>query len=126
MLEAIRAHAAACLLREACGVLLGRENEILAGRPVRNLAGAPDRFDADPLQLARIEKRARAAGLQVLGYYHSHPNAAPLPSHADRQCGPWPDLPPYLHLIVSPQHGWKLYNMQAGRWSPVAVEVLAS
>lgn len=101
---------------ECCGVLLGRAYAILRASPVRNRAVGPDRFDAEPLDLIDAERTARAAGLRVLGYFHSHPNGDATPSEHDRAGVVWPDLPPYFHLIVTPQRRWALYDARNGEW----------
>ncbi len=93
---------------ECCGAMLGRDNSASPGgeRMVQRLeplanAFAPGeryhRFSLDPLQLMKLEKTASAAGLAVLGFYHSHPNVAARPSEYDRSHA-WPF---YSYVIVS-------------------------
>jgi len=49
----------------------------------------------------RVEKDARARGLEVLGYYHSHPDHPARPSEYDREhAWPW-----YSYLIVAVEKG---------------------
>lgn len=43
----------------------------------------PTSFVVDPLVYLRGEDTARAMGLDILGIFHSHPDAAPVPSAAD-------------------------------------------
>lgn len=86
---------------EGCGVLLGRVEG--GDRRVTELAGAenrwPDRDDrylVDPGTLRRLMEREDHGGPRVLGFYHSHPDAEPVPSGTDRELAwPW-----YLYLIV--------------------------
>ena len=110
--------------RECCGALLGRDASVLWFEPLRNLSGDPARFDADPLDLLRVEKQASRTNRLVLGHYHSHPRSDPRPSRADREERAWPDLPPYFHLIVSPEGRWVMYNTRDGAWSPIDIEVI--
>jgi proteasome lid subunit RPN8/RPN11 len=59
-----------------------------------------NRLSLDPDQL-RVEKDARAKGLEVLGYYHSHPDHPARPSIYDREhAWPW-----YSYVIVSAERG---------------------
>jgi proteasome lid subunit RPN8/RPN11 len=59
------------------------------------------RFLIGPADVTGLERRARASGLEVLGYYHSHPDGPPLPSAYDQEhAWPW-----YVHLIVSVRLG---------------------
>ena len=90
---------------ECCGVLLGepadvRRTRILAaavvenralGDRTRNFAMAPD-----AIQQAR---RAHGAGLDIVGFFHSHPEGQARPSAMDlRHASPWGG---YLHGIIS-------------------------
>jgi proteasome lid subunit RPN8/RPN11 len=48
-----------------------------------------------------VEKDARARGLEVLGYYHSHPDHPARPSINDREhAWPW-----YSYVIISVERG---------------------
>jgi len=60
-----------------------------------------NRFLIDPLEQLRVEKDARAHGLDVLGYYHSHPDHAARPSEYDRVHA-WPR---YSYVIISVERG---------------------
>jgi proteasome lid subunit RPN8/RPN11 len=60
-----------------------------------------NRFLIDPLDQLRVEKGARARGLDVLGYYHSHPDHPARPSIYDRDhAWPW-----YSYAIIAVQGG---------------------
>lgn len=86
-LAAMRAAAVAAHPLEACGLLLGQGVRITAARPARNVHPAPaTHFDIDPQALIDAHRAARAGGAQVIGYYHSHPTGAPVPSATDRAC----------------------------------------
>ncbi len=43
-----------------------------------------DRFYLDPRDYLRADRAASARGLEILGCYHSHPDAPPIPSERDR------------------------------------------
>ncbi|MBU7579603.1 MAG: Mov34/MPN/PAD-1 family protein [Porphyrobacter sp.] len=87
VLAAMRAHAAAALPREACGLLLGERRRITEARPVTNVHPAPHtHFEIDPQALIDAHRAARSGGLAVIGYYHSHPKGAAAPSATDRAC----------------------------------------
>lgn len=84
-LAAMRAHAAAAHPHEACGLLLGQGPLITEARAVGNVHPAPaTHFEIDPQALIGAHRAARAGGLQVVGYYHSHPSGPPEPSVTDR------------------------------------------
>lgn len=96
-LDAVLRHAERATPRECCGVLVGREGEVLQAVEARNLADDPNRFVLDPQDHIDIRRRARAAGLSVVGFYHSHPHSPAQPSETDRAEAAYPG---HLHLIV--------------------------
>ncbi len=60
-----------------------------------------NRFLIDPRDQIRVEKDARARGLDVVGYYHSHPDHPARPSNYDREhAWPW-----YSYVIISVERG---------------------
>ena len=78
--EAQRAHP-----RECCGLLLGQGSRVALAQPAANVHPDPARhFEIDPQTLIAAHRAARAGGLELLGYYHSHPNGLAGPSQTDR------------------------------------------
>lgn len=70
---------------ECCGLLLGCDAYVEEARPAANVAGERRRhFEIDPQALVDAHRAARAGGLQVVGYYHSHPAGLAEPSATDR------------------------------------------
>ncbi len=70
---------------ECCGILLGEGDAIAEILPARNVHSDPrSHFEIDPQVLVDCHRAARTGGLQVLGYYHSHPNGLAEPSATDR------------------------------------------
>lgn len=74
---------------ECCGFLLGHDRGIKSVKqiiPARNVAFSDRhlRFEVDPLEYLRAEKFAAAARMDLLGIYHSHPEAPAVPSETDR------------------------------------------
>jgi len=106
-LEAIERHGERTYPEECCGFLLGRP----AGGVTRVEKVVPaanerqesrhNRFVMSPETVLAAHKEARAAGLTVVGYYHSHPDHPAEPSEFDREHA-WPGL---SYLIVSVRGG---------------------
>jgi desampylase len=70
--------------RECCGLLLGRGDEVAEVRRARNVASTPaTRFVIDPKDHIDARRDGRARGLEILGFYHSHPHGAAVPSATD-------------------------------------------
>ncbi len=106
VLDRIAAHAAAEYPAECCGLLVGRGDEVRAAKPVRNLRAGErwDRFVLDPLGHVKVWEAAHAAGEEVIGCYHSHPDGQPSPSSIDRRLAR--DFGgPFGYLVVSIDQG---------------------
>jgi proteasome lid subunit RPN8/RPN11 len=101
--DAIRRLAEAAYPHEGCGVLIGRyEGDGVAvpeATSARNLwtERLADRYDMDPADIQAADRSARARGLDVVGFWHSHPDhpARPSPFDSDRS---WLD---YAYLIIN-------------------------
>lgn len=94
---------------ECCGLMLGRfENagqKIVAETyPISNAReeeAKRNRFLIRPEELMRGEKYARGKGLDVVGFYHSHPDDRAMPSKYDLEHA-WPT---YSYVVVSVEKG---------------------
>jgi proteasome lid subunit RPN8/RPN11 len=100
--------------REACGVLLGRfeAGEAVIGRvwPAANVHPFPLRaFEIDPGAIVAAE-RAAGAGLDLLGFFHSHVGGAALLSASDRSGG-WPGAV----SVVAALDSWGRVDLSAFR-----------
>jgi proteasome lid subunit RPN8/RPN11 len=109
--EAIRAHGVKTYPHECCGALLGRnaagktseEREILAVLALENQRddSPRNRFAVAPRDVIDAERAAQANGLEVVGWYHSHPDHPARPSEYDREhAWPW-----YSYVIVKVEKG---------------------
>jgi proteasome lid subunit RPN8/RPN11 len=105
--ERIRAHAAESYPYECCGALVGRNGaetrEVLdVVRLANRREDSPaNRYAVGSEDVRRTELFARERKLELLGWYHSHPDAAARPSEYDREhAWPW-----YSYLIVGVAQG---------------------
>ena len=72
--------------QEACGILLGEGAVVTHFEETRNVHPSPQtHFEIDPLALITAHREAREGGLQVLGYFHSHPTGPAKPSKTDQE-----------------------------------------
>jgi len=79
--EALRAHGEETYPHECCGVLLGK-NEAGVGNHVQQIVragntrtdSAHNRYNIAPQELVKIQRQARGLGLDIVGFYHSHPD----------------------------------------------------
>jgi len=78
--HAIRRHGEQTYPHECCGVLLGRsvdgvndvEDAIRAGNTRTD--SAHNRYNIAPQELVKIQRQGRERGLDIVGFYHSHPD----------------------------------------------------
>jgi [CysO sulfur-carrier protein]-S-L-cysteine hydrolase len=88
--EEMVAHAAAELPFECCGLLAGKvagDIGVVTHRfPLANVAADPaTEFLSEPRAMLAAVKAIRAAAIDVLAVYHSHPASDPVPSRKDRE-----------------------------------------
>jgi proteasome lid subunit RPN8/RPN11 len=133
LLRRIHAHGVETYPHECCGALLGLDGD--AGREVvdllplenRRLDSPRNRFAVTPDDVRRAEKTAGEQRLELIGWYHSHPDAPARPSEFDRDhAWPW-----YSYIIVSVQNGesrettsWRLREDRAA-YDREEIETLA-
>lgn len=115
--QKIRKHGVETYPHECCGALLGREHsaesdanggdgawrEVSALFPLVNRRddSPRNRFSVAAEDVRDAEKSARGQGLDVIGWYHSHPDHPARPSEYDRDhAWPW-----YSYVIVSVHAG---------------------
>ena len=118
---------------EGCGVLLGREQG--GARAVVRVIefdntradSRHNRYVISPEQFLAAERAARDAGLDVLGFFHSHPDHPARPSTFDLEHA-WPF---YSYVIVSVEKGvvadtrsWRLAEDRSA-FEPESLELAA-
>jgi proteasome lid subunit RPN8/RPN11 len=100
VLRALEGQARRDPLVECCGMLAGREGVITRAFPAVNAARKPaTEYEIAPKELFHLTREIRAAGLQLLGIYHSHPNGKNEPSARDIEQAYYPDV---AYFIISP------------------------
>jgi len=78
--DSIRTHGEETYPNECCGALLGNllpegwqvVGSVRAGNTRTD--SAHNRYNIAPVELVRIERQARGQGLDIAGFYHSHPD----------------------------------------------------
>ena len=103
LVEAIRAHGKETYPHECCGFLLGVPGEVREiARASNARADSPqNRYLIPPIEFVRVQRDADARGLDVIGFYHSHPDHPARPSAFDREHA-WPG---YAYLIAAVADG---------------------
>ncbi len=95
---------------EICGLLLGRfesgnDRAVVELFPLENerVDSQTNRYAVSARSMLRGERHASQSGLDVVGYYHSHPNAPAVPSGYDLEHATWPGV---SYPIVSIRNGF--------------------
>ena len=93
--DAIRRHGEETYPNECCGVLLGQVeedgNRVIDAVSAENTRSdsAHNRYHIDPQELIRIQQQARRRGLDIVGFYHSHPDHPAEWSKTDLEEAHW-------------------------------------
>lgn len=105
--EEILNHARESYPNECCGVLVGAnyggERKIFESHRATNANTdrAHDRYIIEANEFNLIDKMARSQSMDIMGFYHSHPDHPDKPSETDRQDG----QTGYSYIIISVKGG---------------------
>jgi [CysO sulfur-carrier protein]-S-L-cysteine hydrolase len=126
--QAMVEQAVAELPHECCGLFAGvpGPDRVRAVQrfPLINSATTPTiEYLSEPRSTLAAHKAMRAAGLQEIAVYHSHPTSDPIPSQKDRADNAYGDS--LMHLIISLKagqpvlRGWWLCDdgFEEGKWA---------
>jgi len=119
ILEKIVAHAVEDLPNECCGLLIGTVDMVEDASRARNVKRSRTKFQVEPADHFAAIRRARAAGFEIIGAYHSHPSGPSGPSDIDRLRLTDPSM---FHVIVSLAHGTRTvraFRLMDGNFSPL-------
>lgn len=123
-LSIIAEHCEQAYPNEGCGILLGLDEhgsrnvvDVLPTDNAREAADQHNRYLIPPESLLEGELQAEVQELEVIGYFHSHPDHPANPSEFDQEHGwPW-----YSYLILSVRGGkavasrsWQLREDRSG------------
>jgi proteasome lid subunit RPN8/RPN11 len=128
LVEAIRRHAAETYPNECCGALFGGARAITDVLRLPNLTseGPRNRFLVLPDDYRAAEAHASGNGVELAGFYHSHPDHPARPSQYDLDHA-WPF---FVYVIVSvpkgkpgDMTGWRLHeDRSAFEATPLHIE----
>jgi proteasome lid subunit RPN8/RPN11 len=121
--DEIAAHGERDYPYECCGLLIGRfaDNDskvVTETYPISNAreeAAKRNRFLIRPEELLRGEQYAAGRALDIIGFYHSHPDHPAVPSQYDLEHA-WPA---YSYIVVAVRNGqsedFRSWKMEADR-----------
>lgn len=109
---------------ECCGLLAGRDGVITQAFPAPNALASATAYEIAPEELFRLMKGIRAAGLQMMGIYHSHPKGDNTPSPRDIERAYYPEA---AYFIISSRHDAprpvRAFSIRGSRVTELKMEV---
>lgn len=119
------AHARRDASVECCGLLAGRNGAITQIFPAANAAENPaTSYEIAPREIFERMREMRAAGIEMLGIYHSHPNGKNEPSPRDIEQAYYFEA---AYFIVSPRENAKCavraFSIRDGRVDEIEIQV---
>ena len=120
VLNAIRRHGAQAYPEEGCGFLIGTvedgDNQVLDTQPVANrqTGNRERRYQITPEDYREANRAAADRGLDIVGFYHSHPDHPAEPSETDLEEATFPG---YTYVIIS-VHGGTPHEITAWTLAP--------
>lgn len=110
---------------ECCGLLAGRDAVITQMFPAANALASATAYEIAPREIFGILREMRAAGLDLLGIYHSHPAGENRPSARDVNQAFYPDA---AYFILSPvpaaAQPVRAFSIRDGHAAELHIEVL--
>jgi proteasome lid subunit RPN8/RPN11 len=104
--DLMRAHVQRCIPEEACGILGGTGNLVKHVLPVTNELHSPVKFRMAPEEQLKAFIWLEQNGLDMVGYYHSHPAGPDHLSETDQQQFFYPGV---VLVLLSPQNStWRI------------------
>jgi proteasome lid subunit RPN8/RPN11 len=121
-------HAQSQPVQECCGILAGGEGVITHVRRATNAAIDPaTSYEIAMPELFQLMREIRAAGLEMLGIYHSHPNGKNEPSPRDIAWAYYPDV---AYFIISPlpgtPHPVRAFSIRDGSAAELEIQIVNS
>jgi proteasome lid subunit RPN8/RPN11 len=106
-LRKMREHAEHEYPNQCCGLLLGSRRDshkhALCAQACHNVASAPlESFLVAPQELIECQRHAREQRLEILGFYHSHPDQPANPSEQDVSLACWTNC---SYVLLSTEEG---------------------
>jgi proteasome lid subunit RPN8/RPN11 len=116
LLQRIHAHLEAGYPHEACGILLGEIGDDNVAKTAREVVLVKNVWEVDaanareslrnrylisPEDIARADRDGAKRGLDIIGFFHSHPDHPSRPSETDREYA-WPVI---AFLITTVRQG---------------------
>lgn len=111
--------------RETCGLLGGKDGQVLRVYPLRNVDPLPNvRYLGDPQQQLSALRDIEESGWDVVAIYHSHPSSDAYPSPTDIARAFYPEAVYVLISLMQPAQAiLRAFQIQEGKVREVTLDV---
>lgn len=124
-LEKIIAHAFQEYPLECCGLLAGKNNNILKVYPMKNTERSSSSYFMDPEEQYQVFKEIEQENLELTAIYHSHPHTPAYPSPKDIDLAFYPDTFMIIISLCQPQKPMvAAFKIWAGLVQKIAIKIL--
>jgi [CysO sulfur-carrier protein]-S-L-cysteine hydrolase len=110
---------------ECCGLLAGKDSVITRLFATTNSMASATEYAIAPKELFQSMRAIRAAGLDFMGIYHSHPDGDNKPSARDVDQAYYPDV---AYFILSPRKDTatpvRAFSIRDGKAAELNVQIL--
>jgi proteasome lid subunit RPN8/RPN11 len=126
LIDVMRSDAERELKQECCGLLAGRDGVITVIYPAANGSANPaTSYEIAPRDLFRIMREIRAAGLELLGIYHSHPTGDNYPSPRDIELAFYSDAAYFiLSACADAPRSVRAFSIRDGKVTELEIQIL--
>lgn len=125
VLAAMREHGRREMPNEACGYLAaGEDGRVCRHFELTNRDAAPDHFTMDPAEQFAAIREMRAAGLQPVAVYHSHPETPARPSEEDIRLANDPNTVYVIVTLLEQGDPVRAFRINQGQVSEVPLRVV--
>jgi [CysO sulfur-carrier protein]-S-L-cysteine hydrolase len=111
------------LPNEACGYLIGKNDEITQQYPLTNVDHSPDHFAFDPSEQFQVLRLARSQDLDIIANYHSHPSTPARPSQEDIRLAYDPNILYFILSLATTPPVLKAFRIRDSQVSEVSLEI---
>lgn len=118
------AHAREGFPLEVCGILGGRAGTVVQAFRMTNVDASNEHFTLEPREQFAVAKQLRAAGLEMLAVYHSHPESPARPSAEDIRLALTPEVSYVIISLLEPERPeLKSFKIGDGVVTPEEVDI---
>lgn len=127
LLKRISLHSRETCPNEACGILIGTVRgdvrTVKEAWPAKNQLSSKSSYEIEPETLLRAFTYAEQNGLEVVGFYHSHPFWSAEASEVDKAQANYPGLSYLIHSI--PKNETKSFYFDRGQLIGETLRIIA-